>query len=207
MKYEAIVMGVSAGGMEALSTILPDLSADFPLPVMVVQHQHPTSDDFLVRYLNERCNLMVKQADEKENILPGVIYFAPPGYHLMVEEDRTFSLSIDLPVHFARPSIDVLFETAAEVYGKKLVGVVLTGANADGSHGLKRIKESGGLAMVQDPETAEVDTMPRAAVRATEVDHVLSLEEIGPFLNKLTTVEAKGPPARRAYPPAWKPTG
>ncbi len=197
MEYEAIVMGVSAGGMEALSTILPDLSADFPIPVMVVQHQHPTSDDFLIRYLNERCGLKVKQADEKEDILPGVIYIAPPNYHLMVEEDRTFSLSIDPPVHFARPSIDVLFETAVDAYGPRLVGVILTGASSDGSHGLKRLKESGGLAMVQDPETAESDIMPRAAVDATEVDYVLPLEEIGPALNRLTIVEAKRPPDRR----------
>ncbi|MFH1489659.1 MAG: chemotaxis protein CheB, partial [Pseudomonadota bacterium] len=153
--------------------------------------QHPTSDDFLAHYLNERCELKVKQADEKEDILSGVIYLAPPGYHLMVEEDRTFSLSVDEPVNFARPSIDVLFETAAEVYGEKLVGVVLTGASADGSHGLKRVKESGGLAVVQDPETAEVGIMPRAAVDASEVDYILPLEEIGPFLNKLTIVEAK----------------
>lgn len=191
MEYEAIVMGVSAGGMEALSAIFPDLSADFPLPVIVVQHQHPTSDDFLVRYLNERCSLKVKQADEKESILPGVIYIAPPNYHLMVEEDRTFSLSVDEPVNYARPSIDVLFETAVDAYGARLVGVILTGASSDGSLGLKRIKESGGLTMVQDPETAEADIMPRAAIGATETDYVLPLEEIGTFLNRLTIVEAK----------------
>ena len=189
MEYEAIVMGVSAGGMEALSTILPDLPADFAFPLIVVQHQHPTSDDFLVHYLNERCNLKVKQADGKENILPGVIYIAPPDYHLMVEEDRTFSLSVDEPVNYARPSIDVLFKTAVDAYGARLVGVILTGTSSDGSLGLKRIKESGGLAMVQDPETAEVDIMPKAAVDATEVDYVLPLEEIGPFLNRLTMDE------------------
>ncbi len=181
-------MGVSAGGMEALGAIFPDLSADFPLPVIVVQHQHPTSDDFLVHYLNERCSLKVKQAEEKESILPGVIYIAPPDYHLMVEEDRTFSLSVDEPVNYARPSIDVLFETAADVYGARLAGLILTGASSDGSLGLKRIKESGGLTMVQDPETAEVDFMPRAAVGATEVDYVLTLKEIGKFLNRLTIV-------------------
>lgn len=185
MNYDAIVVGVSAGGMETLNTILPHLPADFALGVIVVQHMHPTSDDFLVRYLNEKCNLKVKQADEKEKIVPGVIYVAPANYHLMVEEDRTFSLSVDEPVNYARPSIDMLFETAADAYGARLVGVILTGASADGSHGLKRIKESGGLAIVQDPETAEADTMPRAAIAATEVDHVLPLEEIGPFLKRL----------------------
>jgi two-component system chemotaxis response regulator CheB len=186
MKYDAIVVGVSAGGMEALNAILPHLPADFPLGVIVMQHMHPTSDDFLVRYLNERCNLKVKQADEKEEIVPGVIYVAPANYHLMVEEDRTFALTVDEPVNYARPSIDMLFETAADAYGARLVGVILTGASSDGSHGLKRIKESGGLAIVQDPETAEADTMPMAAVNATEVDYVLPLEEIGPFLKRLT---------------------
>lgn len=185
MKYEAIVIGVSAGGMEALSTILPYLPAGIAIPLIVVQHQLSTSDDFLAGYLNERCNLEVKQADEKESIEQGVIYFAPPGYHLMIEEDRTFSLTTDPSINFARPSIDVLFETAADVYGAKLVGVVLTGANTDGSQGLKKIKELGGLAIVQNPETAEVDTMPKAAIAATKIDHILPLEKIGPFICKL----------------------
>jgi len=186
MNYEAVVIGVSTGGMKALNTILPHLPADFALSVIVVQHMHPTSDNFLVRYLHERCNLKVKQADEKEKNVPGVIYVAPANYHLMVEEDRTFSLSIDELVNYARPSIDVLFETAADVYGARLVGVILTGASADGSHGLKRIKESGGLAIVQDPGTAEADTMPRAAIAAVGPDHVLAINDIGPFLSGLT---------------------
>lgn len=185
MKYEAIVIGVSAGGMKALSIIFPDLPADFALPIIVVQHQHPTSDDFLIRHLDERCALKVQQAGEKESVMSGVIYFAPPNYHLMVEEDRTFSLSVDPPVNFARPSIDVLFETAVDAYGSRLAGVILTGASSDGSRGLKKVKDSGGLAIVQDPETAEADTMPKAAVDATEVDHVLPIEKIGPFLGRL----------------------
>ena len=186
MRYEAIVIGVSAGGMEALCTIFPHLPADFTLSVIVVQHQHPTSDDFLVRYLDERCSLRVKQADEKECILSGVVYIAPPDYHLMVEEDKTFSLSVDSPVNYARPSIDVLFETAADAYGAKLVGVILTGASTDGSQGLKRVKESGGMAIVQDFKTAESGMMPKAAVGATKVDHVLPLEEVGPFISRLS---------------------
>ena len=133
----------------------------------------------------------MKQADEKECILPGVIYLAPPGYHLMIEEDKTFSLSVDSPVNFARPSIDVLFETEADAYGARLVGVILTGANSDGSRGLKKIKDSGGLVLVQDPESAEAATMPRAAVEGTEVDYVLPLEEIGPFLNRMNRYSAE----------------
>jgi two-component system chemotaxis response regulator CheB len=182
MNHEAIVIGVSAGGMKALGTILPHLPADFALGIIVVQHLHPSAEDSLALRLNKSCELAVKQADEKESIAPGVIYIAPPDYHLMVEEDRAFSLSLDEPVNYARPSIDILFETAADAYGSKLVGIVLTGANADGSHGLKRIKESGGVTIVQDPATAEIETMPRAAIAATQVDHILPLEEIGPFL-------------------------
>jgi len=185
MKYEAVVIGVSAGGMEALRTILPYLPAGFSLPIIVVQHRHPTSDDFLARYLNERCKMEVKQADEKERLQKGTIYLAPPDYHLMIEEDKTFSLSVDPPVNFARPSIDVLFETAADAYGATLVGVVLTGANADGSRGLKKIRELGGLAIIQDIKTAKADTMPKAAMAATHVDHMLPLDEIGPFISKL----------------------
>ena len=186
MRYETIVMGVSAGGMEALSTILPYLPVRFTLSVMVVQHQHPASDNFLVHYLDERCRLRVKQADEKEPILAGVVYFAPPDYHLLVEQDKTLSLSVDPLVNFARPSIDVLFESAADVYRSDLVGVILTGASTDGSQGLKRVKESGGMTIVQDPKTAVSDTMPKAALAATEVDHVLPLEEMGPFIGGLS---------------------
>ncbi len=188
MRYEAIVLGISAGGMEALTHIIPRLPADFALPVVIVQHMHSASDDFLAHYLDEKSFLKVKQADEKEEILPGVAYFAPPNYHLMVEDDRRFSLSIDAPVNYARPSIDVLFETAADVYGTKLVGVILTGANSDGSHGLSKIKESGGLTVVQDPETAEMDVMPKAAIAAADVDYILPLKEIGPFLKRLKKV-------------------
>lgn len=186
MRYEAIVMGVSAGGMEALRSILPLLPAVFTPAVIIVQHMHPFSDDFLTHYLNGRCKLMVKQADEKEKIISGIIYIAPPNYHLMIEEDRTFSLSIDKPVNYARPSIDVLFETAADVYRTKVAGVILTGANADGAHGIKRIEESGGLTIIQDPKTAEFDAMPKTAIASANVDYVLPLDKIGPFLAGLS---------------------
>ncbi len=178
-------MGVSAGGMHALSTILPSLPADLPAPIIIVQHEHPHADDFLARHLDATCLLKVKQADEKEAILPGVVYVAPPNYHLLVEDDKTFSLSTDQPVHHARPSIDVLFQTAADAYGSGLVGVILTGASADGSLGLKLIRERGGLAIVQDPNSSEAAVMPRAAISMAGADHVLALEDIGPFLMRL----------------------
>jgi two-component system chemotaxis response regulator CheB len=185
MRYQAVVIGVSAGGMEALITILPELPCDFPLSVIIVQHTHPTSDDFLARYLDERCCVKVKQADEKEKVLPGVVYLAPANYHLLVETDKTLSLSTELPVSFARPSIDVLFETVADAYGEKAVGVILTGANHDGSQGLLKIKKAGGLAVVQDPETAEAVAMPQAAIETVQPDHILPLKKIGSFLKGL----------------------
>jgi len=171
--------------MTALSSVLPLLSEDFTLPVIIVQHQHPHGDDFLVHYLDEKCRIPVKQAQEKEAIVPGVIYLAPPNYHLLVEMDRTFSFSITARVNYARPSIDVLFETAAETFGANTIGIILTGANSDGSDGLKEIKGHGGLTIVQDPATAEATEMPRSALRATAVDYLLTPEEIGRLLDNL----------------------
>ncbi len=186
MKYEAIVMGVSAGGMSALSTVLSRLPADYALPIIVVQHMDPNSRGYLPDHLDRKCNIQVKEAEEKENIMGGVAYIAPPNYHLLLEEDRTFSLSVDDAVNYSRPSIDVMFESAADVYRRRLVGVVLTGANADGSNGLKKIKAIGGLAVVQDPATSHVDYMPKAAIASTKVDHILSLEEIASLLTELS---------------------
>ncbi len=135
-KDKIIAIGVSAGGMAALKKILPHLPSEFPMAVTIVQHMHSDSDGFMAQYLNDKCRLEVKMADEKEPILDGRIYIAPPNYHLKIEEDLTVSLSIDEPVNFARPTSKGLFETAAEVYGINLIGVVLTGANSDWSLGL-----------------------------------------------------------------------
>jgi two-component system chemotaxis response regulator CheB len=137
----------------------------------------------LTRVLHEKCQIPVKEAEAKELIKPGTIYLAPANYHLLIEHDRTFSLCVSEKVRYARPSIDVLFETAADVYRTKLIGIILTGANDDGSRGLRTIREYGGLAIVQDPATAEVGIMPQAALKATAVDYVLSLHEIGLLLN------------------------
>ncbi len=184
---EAIVIGTSAGGMKALETILSCLPAHFTAAIIIVQHRSPGSDDFLEHYLNDRCNLRVKQADEKENIIPGMVYLAPPDYHLLVEKEKKLSLSIDPRINYARPSIDVLFETAADAYGVNIAGVILTGAGKDGSQGLKRIKESGGIAVIQDPQTAESRAMPAAAISAVKnADRILTLKEIGLFLTGLS---------------------
>lgn len=180
--YDAIVIGASAGGFAALAEVLPRLSAALPQAVVVVQHLHPDGGDYMVEYLGQRCALPVKEAEDKEPVLPGVIYVAAAQYHLLIERDRTFALSADDKVHYARPSIDVLFESAAAAYGPKLIGVVLTGANADGAAGLAAIKARGGLAVVQDPASAEVSFMPHAALEATAVDYVLDLAAIGRLL-------------------------
>ncbi|MGE5339887.1 MAG: chemotaxis protein CheB [Candidatus Omnitrophota bacterium] len=183
--YECIAIGVSAGAMHALSLILSSLSADFFLPIIIIQHISPQSDNYTTRYLDSISKIPVKEIDEKERIRPGIVYTAPPNYHVLVEDDKTFSLSVEDRVNFARPSIDILFESAADVFGNRLIGIILTGANSDGSRGLKRIKEEGGLTIVQDPETAEVDGMPRAALEMTRVDFILKLEEIGPLMIQL----------------------
>lgn len=185
MTYKAIVIGASAGGMTALRILLTSLPRNFSAAVIVVQHVSSRSDNYMVRYLNDNCIINVKEADEKEKIVCGKVYFAPPNYHLLIEDDETFSLTIDEPYNYARPSIDILFETASEVYTNQLIGVILTGANHDGSQGLKKIKEYGGLTIVQDPQTAEFTEMPTAALQAIDVDDILSLEKIGPFLKKL----------------------
>ncbi len=185
--YEIVVVGVSTGGLEALSTIVPALPADFPLPVIVVQHRRPDSDGFLAVHLDGLSALPVEEASDKEPIWGGIVYVAPANYHLMIEEDSTLSLSVDERVHHCRPSIDVLFDSAADVYGDRVIGVVLTGANSDGSQGLRHIKQRGGLAVVQDPATAQSECMPRAAIQATAMqgggaDRVLPIDQIGPFL-------------------------
>lgn len=185
MRYKAIVIGASAGGMEAIKTILMPLRAGFAAAILIVQHLSAHSDGYMARYLNEQCKINVKEADEKEKILPGNAYIAPANYHLLVEKDETLSLSVDPKVNYSRPAIDVLFDSAAEVYRDKLIGIILTGANNDGSKGLKKIRELGGLAIVQDPSTAEADFMPKAAIKITEVDYILSLKEISHKLIKL----------------------
>lgn len=162
--YEAIVIGSSMGGMAALSEIMPALPNEFKLPIIVVQHRYADSDEFLSEYLNKLSAVNIVEAEDKSRIEPGTVYLAPSDYHLLVEHNKTISLSRDLPINFSRPSIDVLFDSAAEVYHDKLIGVILTGANSDGSLGLKKIKEHGGLTIVQNPDTAQASIMPKSAI-------------------------------------------
>lgn len=186
MKYEAIVIGVSSGGMNAMKVIFSLLPKNFNTPIIIVQHMGARSDSQFIRLLNNQSNVSIKEADEKEEIENGNVYIAPPNYHLMIERDKTFSLTIEERVNFARPSIDVLFESAADAYKDKLIGVILTGSSSDGTAGLKKIKEYGGLAIAQDPKTAESGYMPASAIVVVQMDFILSLEDITRLLIKLT---------------------
>lgn len=184
--YKAIVIGTSFGGPEALKLILPRFEKGFALPVIVVLHIGGHSNDVFINYLNDACQLVVKEAESNEPVLPGYIYFAPPNYHLLIEDNYTFSLSTDKKLNFSRPSIDVLFESAAWVYKHELIGVVLTGANSDGANGLKIIKEMGGLTIIQNPCHAIAHVMPRAALKTAKPEISLELEAIADKLIDLS---------------------
>ncbi|MCG8685042.1 MAG: chemotaxis protein CheB [Desulfobacterales bacterium] len=184
--YHALVIGVSAGGLAALTAILPRLSSEMSQPVIIVQHQSPDSDDFLIQHFDKLCSLGVKEAEDKMPVENSTVYFAPANYHLLVEDDKSFALSTAEKVQYSRPSIDVLFETAAEVYQDHLAGLILTGANADGTKGVMAIRKYKGFTIAQSPETAEVDFMPKSAI-AEGVDAILDLEDIAPFINRMMT--------------------
>ena len=184
-QFKAVVVGASTGGVSALKTLLGSLPVDFPVPVLIVTHIAPFSDDGLAVLLDTQCAIRVKEADEQENIVAGTVYLAPANYHLLVERSGTLAFSIDPPVNFARPSVDVLFETAAEVYGSALIGIILTGAGNDGSKGLLKIKESGGVTIVQDPADAELGSMPRNALQLLEADHLVRLTDMPGLLMQL----------------------
>ena len=178
--FGLVAVGVSAGGLLALRTLVSGLPKDFELPVAVVQHRSKDSE-LLCELLQECSHLEVAEASDKESIAPGRIYVAPPDYHLLVEPGY-FALSTDEPVRFSRPSIDVMFASAADAYALDAIGVVLTGANADGARGLRKIVDRGGHAIVQDPATAEVRVMPQAAIRAVPEACVLPMAEIPGYL-------------------------
>ncbi len=180
-----IVIGVSQGGLEALSTLLAALPKTFNKSIIIVQHRAADSDSYLSEHLNLISPMQVKEAQDKEPIRPGVAYVAPADYHLLVEKQASLSLSDDERVNYTRPSIDVLFETAAECYGPALMGIVLTGNNSDGARGLKTIKDLGGTTMIQDPQDAQVPAMPLAAQAITQIDYTLTLKEIGKLLAEL----------------------
>jgi two-component system, chemotaxis family, protein-glutamate methylesterase/glutaminase len=185
MAFELIAIGSSWGGMRAVASVLEALPADFEIPIVLAQHRPPSApDEMLEQVLGRRSTLQVVAATDKEPLAPGCLFVAPPDYHLLVEPGH-LALSTDAPVEFSRPSVDVLFESVADVYGPRAVGVVLTGANQDGAAGLARIAAAGGFTVAQDPATAERAEMPQAAVARGAARLVLPLDRIGPFLAEL----------------------
>lgn len=205
MAFELVVVGGSLGGTQALRAVLAALPAEFPLPLAVVLHRSRSDTGLLRNKLSDGQPLTAVDVADKEPLLAGRVYLAPAGYHLLVEfpqpgpdgsSERTLALSTEGPVNWARPAIDVLFETAADVYRERLIGVLLTGSSNDGAAGLARIRECGGLTVVQDPATAEDGTMPAAAL--AQADHkVLSLAQIGPFLIECVKDQASSRPGKR----------
>ncbi|MBF8757726.1 chemotaxis protein CheB [Pseudomonas guariconensis] len=182
---EAVVIGASAGGVAALLQVLSGLPEGFAIPVLCVLHLPDGRHSQLASVLQRRIHRPVREARDKEGIAPGLIYVAGPGYHLSVERDLSLSLSQEEPVHFSRPAIDFLFQSAADAYGAGLLGVLLTGANEDGAQGLLQIKNSGGRTVIQDPRDAQVALMPEAALALQQPDHILSLSGIGHLLATL----------------------
>lgn len=182
INYEAVVIGASAGGLHAIQTVLEMLPETFKPPICIVQHLHKSQDSSLATFYNSHTALAVQEAYDKCMLSASTVYLAPANYHLQVERNRSLSLSLDQKVNFSRPSIDVLFESAAYVYGPQLIGILLTGANHDGALGLQTIKAYNGLTVVQNSETAAFQEMPRSAIKKASIDHILELEQIGSFL-------------------------
>lgn len=181
---DVIVIGCSLGGMHALEKVLGALPKEFAAPIVVAQHRHKFSNEGLPAYLRRHTKIDVVDAEDKQWLQPGTAYLAPADYHLLVEKGE-LSLSTEAAVAYSRPSIDVLFESAADAYRDRVAGVVLTGLNADGAKGAERIKRRGGFVIAQDPKTAEAPAMPQATIDLVRVDRILPLERIGPFLVEL----------------------
>ena len=184
-RVDAVAIGASAGGVEALSVLLPALPASSRLPVLIVLHQPRDRPSLLVEIFGPKCAVPVREAEDKEPVQPGTIYFAPPDYHMLVDAGPCLALSSDEQVNYSRPSIDVLFESAADVYGERLLGILLTGANEDGAAGVACIRCAGGVTIVEQPDTAQAPSMPASALKRTPVDGILSLPEIAEVLRGL----------------------
>jgi two-component system chemotaxis response regulator CheB len=183
---EALIIGGSAGSLDVLLRVLPAIRPDIKFPVIIVIHRKHGADSLLPELLSGRTRMEVKEAEEKEEVVPGTVYVAPSDYHLLVELNRTFSLDYSEKVNYSRPAIDVTFQTAAEVYKKKLVCLLLSGSNSDGVNGLKTVKEWGGMAIIQNPETAQVAFMPQQAKQHVKIDRILNIEDMAEFINLLS---------------------
>jgi two-component system, chemotaxis family, protein-glutamate methylesterase/glutaminase len=189
MAFEMLVIGASLGGCNALQEILSGLPADFPLPIVLVQHRSKQETQQLPRMLQRRCKLPLLEIEDKLPVFPSKVYLAPADYHVLIENGE-FALSVEPPRNFSRPSINTLFESAAEAYAERLIAVVLTGTNSDGADGVSEVERRGGLVIVQDPESAEGKDMPLAAISATQKPMVMPLATIAAFLGEICKSEA-----------------
>lgn len=181
----ALIIGGSAGSLEVLLRVFPAVRADLPFPVVIVVHRKQGTDFLLADLISKKANLRVKEIEEKEQILPTTIYIAPSDYHLLIEKDLTFSLDHSEKINYSRPSIDVTFQSAAEVYTEDLVCLLLSGSNSDGVNGLITVGSYGGETAVQDPESAQVDYMPAQAIARTRIDQILKIEDMATYINSL----------------------
>lgn len=175
---DAVVIGASAGGVEVLSLLLPMIPADCRVSFFIVVHIPRERPSLLPELFAGRCAVAVREPEDKEPVQPGTVYFAPPDYHMLIDRGPVLALSGDEPVHFSRPSIDVLFDSAADIYGERLMGIILTGANQDGAEGLAAIGRAGGRTIVQEPGSAAVAFLPKSALQASPVDAVLSIQQL-----------------------------
>ena len=185
-KRKIVIIGGSAGSLEVIMRLLPSLHANLRIPIIIVMHRRNTYESLLAKILSAKTTLKVKEAEEKEKIIPGNVYIAPADYHLLIEENFTFSLDDSEKINYSRPSIDVTFECAAKVYRSNLVCILLSGANADGVEGLKMVKQYNGIAAIQDPATAQVSFMPQQAIQHVDLDHIFKIKEIADFINSLS---------------------
>lgn len=189
MEYcEALVIGGSAGSLDVLLKVLPDINPLLPFPIIIVLHRKSGQESLLIDLLSSRTKLTVKDLEEKEKMQSSTVYLAPPDYHLLLENDKTFSLDASEKINFSRPSIDVTFESAAQVFGQNLVCLLLSGANSDGTKGLLKVKKNGGIVIVQDPDSAIVPFMPESAVGLVDCDEILDPTEMAKYINHLPTL-------------------
>lgn len=179
---EAIVVGASAGGLNAMINLFSSLPEDLPVPIFVVQHTRSDENNLLVELISTVTKLKVSEAEDKAEINPGNIYIAPPNYHLLIEDKKTIALSTEAKVNYSRPSIDLLFESATRVFRSKLAGIILSGANNDGSKGISTIAGAGGVTIAQSPESAEFKVMPQSAIDTGNIKYIVDLAKMAEFI-------------------------
>jgi len=183
--FKTIVIGGSAGSLEVLFRLLPKLRPDLKIAVIIVLHRRNSGDSSLSELLSTKSSIPTQEVEDKDPILPGNIYLAPSDYHLLAEKNFTFSLDYSEKINFSRPSLDVTFESAADVYGSSLIGIILSGANEDGTKGLLTIKNNGGIIVAQEPKTAQMPLMPQYAIDHAAIDYILGIDEMADFINGL----------------------